>query len=89
MNYALLLRMIQVFRGQTPVTGKPEPSAHETEWRFTPDAAWQAGEYRLVVDTNIEDLAGNHIGAPFDIDVFDKVSKTIERKSVSIPIAIH
>ena len=54
-----------------------------------PDTPWQTGDYQLVIDTGIEDLAGNHIGAAFDIDIFEKVSKTIDRKSVTIPFTIR
>ena len=62
---------------------------HETEWRFAPDSPWQAGDYHLVIDTGIEDIAGNHIGAAFDIDIFEKVSKTIDRKTVTLPFSIR
>jgi hypothetical protein len=89
MNYALLMKMIQVTRGQAMVSGKVTPDHHETQWRFTPDTPWQPGDYKLVIDTGIEDLAGNHIGAAFDIDIFEKVSKTIDRKSVNIPFSIR
>jgi hypothetical protein len=89
MNYALLLRMIQVARGPATVRGRIALDRHESEWRFTPDSPWQAGEYQLVVDTGIEDLAGNHIGEAFDIDIFEKVSKTIERRTIRIPFVVH
>ncbi len=49
----------------------------ETCWRFTPEHAWQAGDYRLVADTTLEDLAGNSIGRAFDVDVFEPVQKRI------------
>ena len=41
---------------------------------------WKSGAYQLSVNTNIEDLAGNHIGQAFDIDVFDHASD----KSISV-----
>jgi hypothetical protein len=85
MNYSLLLRMIQVAQ----ITGRVEVARHETEWRFTPDSPWQQRDYHLVIDTGIEDIAGNHIGAAFDIDIFEKVSKTIDRKTVTIPFSIR
>jgi hypothetical protein len=85
MNYSLLLRMIKVER----ITGHVEVARNETEWRFTPDTPWQPGDYHLVIDTGIEDIAGNHIGAAFDIDIFEKVSKNIDRKTVSIPFAVR
>lgn len=89
MNYSLLLRMIQVARGQAMVAGKVALDRHEAEWRLTPDTPWQPGDYHLVIDTAIEDLAGNHIGAAFDIDIFEKVSKIIDHKSVTIPFTIR
>ena len=89
MNYSLLLKMIQVARGQAIAAGAVALDRHETEWRFTPDTPWKAGDYRLAIDTRLEDLAGNHIGEAFDIDIFEKVSKSIERKSVTIPFAIR
>ena len=88
-NYPPELKMIAVMRGQTVVAGKVTLENHEAEWRFTPETPWQPGDYRLAIDTGIEDLAGNHIGAAFDIDIFDKVSKTIDRKSVTVPFAIR
>jgi hypothetical protein len=89
MNYALLLRLIQVTRARAKVAGAITLDRHEAEWLFTPDTAWQAGDYQLVVDTGIEDLAGNRIGEPFDIDIFEKVAKTIERKSIAIPFTVR
>ena len=89
MNYSLLLRMIRVTHAQKNVAGKITLDHHEAEWRYTPDSPWQAGDYQLAIDTGIEDLAGNHIGAAFDIDIFEKVSKTIERKSINLPFTIH
>lgn len=89
MNYALLLRMIQVARGKAIVSGRIELGEHETQWRFIPDHPWQTGDYRLAIDTGLEDLAGNHIGALFDFDIFDKVSKLIDRKSVAVAFAIR
>lgn len=48
-----------------------------------------AGRYDLVLDTAIEDLAGNRIGQPFDIDVFEHVTQHIETKTVSLPFDIR
>jgi hypothetical protein len=89
MNYSLLLKLIHVIRGQAPVDGNIALDRHETEWRFTPDTPWQTGDYRLAIDTGIEDLAGNHIGAAFDIDIFEKVSKTIGRESATIRFTVR
>ena len=89
MNYPLLQRMLQVAGPQGNVSGSMTAAQNETEWRFIPQAPWKAGDYRLVVDTGIEDLAGNHIGQPFDIDTFDKVTQQISTKTVSLPFRVQ
>lgn len=35
-------------------------------WSLIPDRPWQAGRYSIIVDPELEDVAGNTIGAPFD-----------------------
>jgi hypothetical protein len=85
MNYPLLQRMLQVsgMRGTVSVV------KGETEWRWTPRQPWRAGDYQLVVDTALEDLAGNHIGQSFDIDVFQRVTEHIAAKTISVPFAVR
>jgi hypothetical protein len=85
MNYALLQRMLQVSSGRNVIAGTVDVDRQESRWRFTPREPWKAGEYQLVVDTAIEDLAGNHIGEAFDIDVFDRVTRKIDKKTISLP----
>jgi hypothetical protein len=89
MNYALLQRMIQVSGKSGSVGGAVSTADAEKQWRFTPQSAWKAGEYQLVVDTAIEDLAGNHIGQLFDIDVFDHVTQHITTKTISLPFTVR
>jgi hypothetical protein len=89
MNYTLLERMIQVSGAQGIVTGTVSVAREETQWRFTPHQPWKAGDYQLVVNTAIEDLAGNHIGQPFDIDTFERVTEHITSKTVSLPFAVR
>jgi hypothetical protein len=61
----------------------------ETEWRLTPREPWKPGDYKLVVDTGLEDVAGNHIGEAFDIDVFDHVTQHIASKTVALPFTVR
>lgn len=35
-------------------------------WSLTPDVPWGPGRYRLIVDPELEDIAGNTPGDPFD-----------------------
>ncbi len=50
---------------------------------------WAAGNYRLIVNTGIEDLAGNHVGQPFDIDTFDRVTEHITSETVALPFRVR
>jgi hypothetical protein len=71
------------------VAGKILVTNEETGWHFTPERPWQAGNYRLVVDRTLEDLAGNTIGKPFEVDVFRQVTRQIKTENISLPFTIR
>ncbi len=85
MYFALMMRVIEV----AGVSGSASTAANETEWRFIPAQAWKAGAHTVIVDTRLEDLAGNHVGRLFDVDMFDHVSEHVEKKSVSLPFRVR
>ena len=89
LDHSMLLRVLHVVdaAGAT-LPGKIDVSEMETCWRFTPQAAWPAGDFQLVVDTTLEDLAGNSIGRAFDVDVFGPVQKSITSETVKIPFTV-
>jgi hypothetical protein len=89
MNYALLQRMIEVFGPGGKVAGSAALDKQESEWLLTPQSPWKTGDYKLIVDTGLEDLAGNRIGQPFDIDVFDRVTERITTKTVALPFVVR
>jgi hypothetical protein len=89
MNYVLLGRMLHVAKGSATVDGQVSIDRQETRWLFTPRQPWIAGDYRLVVDTALEDLAGNSIALAFDIDVFDKVDQHIVAASMDVPFSVR
>jgi hypothetical protein len=84
LDYALLQRTITI----PGVAGKVEVTRGETEWRFTPDTPWKGGSHELIIETSLEDLAGNRVGRPFDVDTFREVTKQIETPIVSVPFRI-
>lgn len=90
MNYPLLQRMIQVSGAQgKKLTGTVSIARQETQWSFAPHDSWKTGDYQLIVDTGIEDLAGNHVGQAFDIDTFDRVTRHISANTISLPFAVR
>jgi hypothetical protein len=89
MNVTLVQRMLKISASGRTVAGTVAVGKQETEWRFTPNAPWVAGPYQLIVDTQLEDIAGNRIGQPFDIDVFDHVSEHLTTSTVSLPFSVR
>jgi hypothetical protein len=85
MNYPLLQRMLRV----SGVQGTVSIDKQETEWRFLPQDPWRGGDYQLIVDIAIEDLAGNHLGQAFDIDVFQHVTEHIATQTISLPFVVR
>lgn len=71
------------------VDGAVEISRNESRWMFTPTNPWKAGNFRLVVDRALEDLAGNRVGRVFDVDTFGRISKEITQETVSVPFRIR
>ncbi len=51
------------------VAGKIEIGDDERRWSFTPTSGFKDGEYRVVVDSRFEDVAGNTPARPFDLDL--------------------
>jgi hypothetical protein len=84
LDYALLQHEIEV-KG---VTGTVSVDRGETVWKFVPDKPWAAGNYQIVIRTTLEDLAGNHILRPFDVDTFDTVTRKVTAETVTLPLAV-
>ena len=71
-----------------PVDGRLEIVSDETRWEFRPDAAWVEGDYQLLIDADLEDLAGNSILRPFEVDVQRDTPLRPEARTIRLPIAI-
>lgn len=89
MDYALLQHSITVRGPSGDVEGSVAVERDETEWRFTPLRPWPAGAYRLIVQTTLEDLAGNHIGRPFDVDTFERVTRSLSHETAELAFQIQ
>jgi hypothetical protein len=90
LDRALLDRMIAVQDGKGKVlSGQVSIVREETCWRFTPKSPWGVGEYRLVVGTDLEDVAGNSIARPFEVDVTGPISARVTTETVALPFRIE
>jgi hypothetical protein len=68
LDAALALRAFAVRRGQAEIDCRASLERNETRLLLWPEHGWRAGRYSLVADRVLEDVAGNRIGRPFDID---------------------
>jgi hypothetical protein len=90
LDRALLERVLAVLDpAGAPVAGDVEVQQNETRWSFTPREPWRKGGHTLRVDTILEDLAGNSIGRPFEVDVFEKVEDRALNVTESVKFRIE
>ena len=71
LDHALLQRTLSVTRGDTAVAGDVTVAAGERRWLFTPRDPWQPGDYALVAQPALEDVAGNRVGHAFETGAAD------------------
>ena len=70
LDYALLQHTITIWNQQNQsIKGRVEIVQKQKEWHFYPDLPWASGEYRIMIDSKLEDLAGNNLNRLFDVDL--------------------
>ncbi len=90
LDHALAQRLIAVTaESGESVAGTIAIAEKERRWLFTPTDAWRGGRYRLVIQTTIEDLAGNNIGKAFDVDLQAGGQTQIEVPPVKLSFEIR
>ena len=90
LDHGMLQRVLGVVSPQgRAVMGEIEVDQRETRWRFRPQREWSSGTYRLLVDTALEDAAGNSIKRPFEVDVFRQIQPRLRSETVDLPIEIE
>jgi hypothetical protein len=71
------------------IEGKPGLDDQERRWTFVPINPWRQGGYKLVIQPTIEDLAGNNIGKPFDVDKLAAIRKRSGSSAVTLAFEIR
>jgi hypothetical protein len=90
MDHALAQRLIRVaLEPGEVVEGKVSLEDQERRWTFTPDTVWRRGRYQIIIHTTLEDLAGNNIGKPFEVDLFEGVEQRLSTKTVKLSFEIQ
>jgi hypothetical protein len=90
LDHALLGRMVSVVDASgKKVPGTVTVGGGERVVTFAPAGLWSRGEYKLVADTRLEDVCGNRVGEPFEVDEFRPVTGKIEAKFSERPFTVR
>ena len=89
LDHGLLQRALTVSLNGERVTGDVQTDAGETRWRFSPAAPWRAGEYQLQASSILEDVAGNRIGRPFEVEELAAGRLRSEARSAALPFLVR
>ena len=90
LDHALLERVVTVRGpGGEPLAGEGRAGAGETDWTWTPDHPWRAGEHAVVVQAVLEDLAGNGVGLPFEVELRGGEQTLPARAPVTLPFVVR
>lgn len=65
---AMLVSALKVKHGGGVVAGAVAVAPDARSWSFTPALAWSQGSHALEIDPLLEDLAGNNLLGPFEVD---------------------
>ncbi len=69
LDHALLQRLVWVEdAGNRAVEGQVHVGDDERQWAYVLGKAWKVGDYRIMIGTSLEDLAGNNVARPFEVD---------------------
>jgi hypothetical protein len=69
LDMAMLLTALRVLRQDGTAVAGVVTVIGGKDWAYEPQSPWQAGDYALHADPQLEDLAGNNLAAPFEVDL--------------------
>jgi hypothetical protein len=71
------------------VAGEATVGGGERVVTFAPAQPWKAGTYRLVVDSRLEDVCGNRVGEPFEVELLRPADRKIDTKPTERPFVVR
>lgn len=85
LDRALLERLLHVVSADGhAIEGEAAVLDADRVWSFSPAVPWADGPHQVVVQVILEDLAGNQIGRPFEVDPIRQLDRQLEARSVSV-----
>jgi hypothetical protein len=83
---ALAQKYIRISSPSGEISGRAM-TVNDTTWKFTPDHAWRKGKYVIQISPLLEDVCGNNVNNPFDLDL-SKERRVNSAEPVEIPLTI-
>jgi len=85
LDRAMLERVFAVQNASgAEVAGRITIDQQDTRWQFIPEKPWAAGTYRVTFANELEDLAGNSIARPFEVDILRPVEPDANHSTSSV-----
>jgi hypothetical protein len=89
MDRPILLRALTVLGPDgKPVAGTADATDRDRTWTFRPKGPWATARYTLRVDPVLEDVCGNRVGQPFEVDLLRVTPKETKPAAVDLPFAV-
>lgn len=89
MDHHLLIRALSIADADGKVViGTTESTKDDHGWTFRPKEQWKPGKYNLRIETVLEDVCGNRIGQPFEVDLLKPTPKEVKAKYVDLGFTI-
>ncbi|MEM7343204.1 MAG: hypothetical protein AAF485_03095, partial [Chloroflexota bacterium] len=84
---ALVQSMIQIEnKEKNLIAGHWEVLEHEQLIQFIPEKNWQKGRYQIVINSSLEDVAGNNLQTPLDQIKLDKAHNVATHQIIDFKI---
>ncbi len=89
LDHALISRLIWIEGTlKESIEGTINIKGSEKRWIFVPEDHWTAGDYTIVIGTKIEDLAGNTVIRPFEIDRLETPKEQTNEEFIRINFTV-
>ncbi len=88
-DHALLERMLSVLdHAGARLDGTVSVDKGERVWRWRPRQPWREGDHRIAIDVELEDLAGNSVARPFEVDETRPITTQTTIKTRDLPFRV-
>jgi len=90
MDRAVAMKAFSIFNADDDLfPGHFEMEQNETVLLFYPKQVWSSGHYHVQVAAYLEDLAGNNLNRPFDLDLSNSPTQIRDQEFYQIPFLLE